>query len=780
MITYLVGIELRRRRRDVVLLALLVALVVGTVLASVAGGRRSLTAYDRYTEVINPPDLFAFGDPQALAGLADLPAVEAVLPLQAAAVLPAHTGDWYYPMLVPLDGRITREYLRYPPVEGRLPNSAAPLEVAISERTAARLDARVGDEIPMLSLTPAAVRAFQGDVPVPDGPKFALEIVGIVHDEGDILGREGDISFTYLTPAFRELYGPDELGSFGDGAMVALKDGADSAEVTGAIAEGVSFDNGLSADVIRRQANPTLRSIATALYVFAAVAGLAGLAAVAHVAARLTQAGALDDRVLSALGVGRSGRWTRRALPGLLGVLVGSTLGAAAAFAASPWFPIGLARRAEPDRGVRFDGTVLLGGGAAALVAGGVLVGGLGVLSARTKLRSAPLSRFGRAAAGAGAPPSVVTGLAFASGSSSGSPRWAAIGGTVVGVLGIIAATVFATSLDRLVSDPSLYGWSWDLSIDDGDPANAALLADEDLNVVTDMVFDVGVILDGYPDYAVVATDLKGHLAPVVVRGTEPRGSSEIALGRDSLERLGKGIGDEVAADLGKGPRSLRITAMVTLRVPEDGGSSASGAFLTAAAADDLGFDYADFCAEDSDQCYRQTAISLSPGVDIAEVVDRYEDPDENVGVQRPRPPSEIDRLAAVQHLPRLLAGFLSVLAAVAVTYAAGTTVHHRRPDLAMLRALGMTARQLRTVLAVHVLALTAGGAVVGTLLGLVAGRQIWRRVVDSVAFPFVPEVPMSALIVIPLATLLLAQLATTFSRRAASRTPPALALRTE
>lgn len=781
MIAFLVGIELRRRWRSVALLALLVALVVGTVLAAVAGGRRSLTAYDRYAEVINPVDLLAFGDPEVLAALDDLPAVNAVLPLQVAAIFPAPAPDFYFPMVISLDGRIPDEYLRYRVVEGRLPDPSAPLEVALGEGTAARLAAGPGDEIPMLSLTPAAVQAFQGGELEPDGPEFALEVVGIVRDQGDILGRANDLAFTFLTPAFGQRYGPDELGSFGEGAFVALADGADAAEVTRAVAgEKVQFDTSFSGDLVRRQANPTLRAIATALYVLAAVAALAGLATVAHVAARMAQASALDDRALSALGVARIGRWTRRAVPGLLAVLVGTPLGVAAAIAASRWFPIGVARRAEPDPGIHVDGLALLAGGASALVVGCVVVGVLGALNARAEMRTAPLSRLGRAAAGVGAPPPVVTGLAFASGTSNGSPGRAAIGGTMLGVLGVIAATVFAASLDRLVADPSLYGWGWDLNIDDGHLSSAALLTDEDLEGVAEIVFQLATTLDGMPDYATVATDVKGHLSPVVVRGAEPHGSDEVALGRDSLERLDKRIGDEVAVDIGAGPQPMRISGVVAFPVPQDGGSSASGAFLTAAAAEDLGFDYTGYCGKDSDPCYRQIAVSLDPGVLIAEVVARYEDPEAGVAVELPLPPGEIERLIAVKQLPRYLAGFLALLAGVAVTYAAGMTARHRRRDLAMLRALGMTARQLRSVLAVQVLVLTVGGVVVGTLLGLVAGRQIWRMVVNSVALPFAPEVPMSALVLIPLATLLLTQLAATFSRRTAGHTKAAIALRAE
>lgn len=741
MVGYLTGIELRRHWRSVALLALLVALVVGTVLASVAEARRSRTAFDRYVELLNPPDVMAFGDPGALAALGELPVVEASLPFESVATFPSEAPDDYFPMIISLDGRIPEDYLRFPVVQGRLPDPAAPLEV-----------------------------------------------VGIVRDQGDIGSRSSDLTLTFLTPAFRERYSPDELGSLDAGTFVALREGADVAELSSVVTgEDVELDTSFVGELVGRQAAPTMRAIATALYVFAAVAALAGLATVAHAAARMQQTSALDDRTLAALGVGRAGRWARLAIPGLAAVLIGTPAGVVAAVAASRWFPLGLARRAEPDPGLHVDAFTLVAGTGVALVIGGALVAALAMLSARAEPRATPMGWLGRAAAGAGAPPPVVTGLAFASGTAraNGSPGRAAIAGTVVGVVGVIAATTFAASVDRLVADPALYGWGWDANIEGADvsglPEGAVdddeLLADEDLEAVAEVVFQVEMTFDGNPDPTIVATDLKGHVAPVVVRGAEPRGADEVALGRDSLGRLDKHIGDEVVVDIGGGPQPMRISGVVALPVSDDGGSSAFGAYLTGAAAERLGFDGR--CGED-DACYQNTAVRVGPGVELAEVVARYEDPEAGVAVDLPRPPGEIERLTAVEQLPRYLAGFLALLAGIAVTYAAGTTVRRRRRDLAMLRTLGMTAHQLRSVVAVQVLALTVGGALVGTILGVVAGRQVWRLVVDSVPLPFSPAVPLVAVVLVPIATVVLTQLAATFSRRAAGRTHAALALRAE
>ena len=79
--------------------------------------------------------------------------------------------------------------------------------------------------------------------------------------------------------------------------------------------------------------------------------------------------------------------------------------------------------------------------------------------------------------------------------------------------------------------------------------------------------------------------------------------------------------------------------------------------------------------------------------------------------VDLPAPPAEIDRLTAVEDLPRYMAIFMAALAAAAISFATTTTVRQRRRDLAVLRVLGMTGRHVRSVVVVLVLALTGFGA---------------------------------------------------------------------
>jgi predicted lysophospholipase L1 biosynthesis ABC-type transport system permease subunit len=194
-------------------------------------------------------------------------------------------------------------------------------------------------------------------------------------------------------------------------------------------------------------------------------------------------------------------------------------------------------------------------------------------------------------------------------------------------------------------------------------------------------------------------------------------------------------------------------------------------------AAEALGVDA--YCSS-GDSCTRTVGLGFRDGVDPAEVAERYTNDDLDVKVNLPSPPSEIERLMAVEDLPRYLALFLAALAAAAVSFATATTVRRRRSDLAVLRVLGMTRRQLRTVIAIVVLALTLGGAIAGGTLGVIAGLQVWRAVAASVSMPFSPSVPLAALLLVPLGALVLGQVVATLARRAAGTTAAALVLRAE
>ena len=142
------------------------------------------------------------------------------------------------------------------------------------------------------------------------------------------------------------------------------------------------------------------------------------------------------------------------------------------------------------------------------------------------------VSRWGRYAADLGSPPPAVTGLTLASG-TPGRPGRIAVGGTVLSVMGVLAAVVFSTSVDRLRAEPDLYGWGFDAVVEgadlsgpvvpeeeDDDPNLApALDADRDVIGRSMLYTQLPITLDGAPTFATAVVDPAESLDPVVVRG---------------------------------------------------------------------------------------------------------------------------------------------------------------------------------------------------------------------------------------------------------------------
>lgn len=792
MTAYLARIELRSRWRSVLLLTVLVAVVTGTVLTAVAGASRTRTAFDRYIEVLRPVDVAVFSDDRAqLEAVAELPHVAAVDQIELAAIVPVEEPpDSFFPMIVSLGGLVPYEYFRYPVLDGRTPAPDEPLVVALGERTARRLGKGVGDTLPMVSYSPKSTLAFsgEGDLPPPDGPAVELEVVGLVREPGDITGRETDVAFTMLTPAFRERYPADEIGDLGLGALVALDDPSSLKAFTEAAGDlGVQVDPSIRPNE-RGTAAPTMVNLAMALRVFALVAGLAGVVAIAQAVSRSAAPGLADDAALEALGLSRYERLLRLLLPRTFAVIIGAATGVGLAVVASRWMPIGLARRAEPDPGVDVDGAVLGLGFAGAIVLGGAVTALVLLLLARSANRTvgARPSRLARSAATVGAPAPVVMGLTMAAAprSPSTSAARAALAGTAVAVAGLIAAVFVASSTQRLVDTPRLYGWGWDANLagaDLSDLSEAAVdersvLSDPDIVGVAEAVFDLEVTVDGNPAFATVLEDRKGHTSPVMVRGAAPTGRGEVALAGETLAATGKDIGDRVAVDLGEGPRDLRISGVTVLPVSQDGGSSSVGLLLRSEAATAIGF--SGTCGEAA--CYRNLALTVREGVDHAAVLARHSDEESGVAAETPSLPGEVERLTAVEQLPWFLAGFLAVLAAVAIGHSAATAVRRCRRELAVLRVIGFTRKQVGAVVTTQIAAISVGGALLGAAFGVITGRLVWRAVVNSVPLPFSPASPFAEVLLVVLAVLLLAQLAAAVPRRSAASLHTADALRAE
>ena len=480
---------------------------------------------------------------------------------------------------------------------------------------------------------------------------------------------------------------------------------------------------------------------AIALGVFGAIAAVAAFFIAIQAISRQLQASAEDLDVLRALGAGPAAT-AGDGLIGILGaVVVGSLLAVVVAVGLSPLSPLGPVRPVFPTSGVVFDWTVL---GIGLLV----LIGGLGATAIALAYRGAPhrvaqksrlvptrSSSVARTAASSGLSAPGVVGVRLALESGRGRtavPVRSALLGSVLAIATLVATLTFGSSLQTLVSHPALYGWNWSylLNTPDGTvPPHARALLDQDPDVAAwTGLGDVGFRIDGH-DVPGMEQEPNAAVSPPILSGHAVTADNQIVFGSDTLALLHKHLGDTVVVTVGTPasapfyipPTSLVIVGTTTL--PAIG--------------------YPDFISEHASM---GTGLVVSTGIEPAELKQAQTNPDpelngpkrilvrlrdsvtadagradmqriadaanaelkadpngpgvDGVFVFSVQRPAEIVNYRSMGATPALLAGGLALGAITALGLTLATSVRRRRRDLALLKTLGFTRRQLAAAVA--------------------------------------------------------------------------------
>ena len=144
--------------------------------------------------------------------------------------------------------------------------------------------------------------------------------------------------------------------------------------------------------------------------------------------------------------------------------------------------------------------------------------------------------------------------------------------------------------------------------------------------------------------------------------------------------------------------------------------------------------------------------------------------------VQRP---AEIVNYQSTGSTPEVLAGGLAIGAILALVVALVATVRKRRHDLALLKTLGFTKRQLAVTLTWQATITAVVGIVVGLPVGIALGRQLWILFAKQIDAVPAPSVPLS-IVLVAVGGLVLANLVAAIPGRVAATTPAAVVLREE
>lgn len=796
--------SVRARWRSYAGVALLLALLGGLTLASVAGARRTASAYPRFRQTGNAMDLqvnsgdFETRNPEVAGQMPGVTDTASYVAFLAGAVLPGGGPDMNFNAEVggSRDGLyFTRD--RFAVTEGRMPDPSRPDEIAVNQRMAGAYGVEVGQHFDLGVFDPAREDELYSESPPPPVDRLDLTVVGIGLYADEVVQDDTDrIPRLLLTPAFtaRE----QEWASY-TWTGVEVEGGAAGVErfkrdYTAAVGEK-GTPSFREASLVTASTQQAVRPLAVALGAFGALAAMATLLLVGQALVRLLRSDRNDLSTLRAMGAGPR-VVAALGLPGAVATILVGVVGAVAvAVALSPLTPIGPLRRVEADPGVSFDWAVL-GLGALGLVA--VLVA-VTVLSAvrqapHRRLGGAPVARRSAlvgAMSGAGLPLPAVAGMRLALEAGEGRtavPVRAALGGAVIAVVALVASLVFGTSLHSLVDDPRLYGWDWDLTVLDEagygniDVARAGALLDDDPAVAAwSGVYFQSVDLDGH-DVPVIGVEVGAAVGPPLLSGRRPRGPGEIVLGSVTLADLGKHVGDTVVLDSGGDGRPFRVvgTAVFPTVGPVFGAYTSLGEGAMMVTEQIPGWD-------EISPGPKALFVRLRPGADHDAAVARIEDglpgisklegTAELLAVQRP---AEIVNYGSMGATPAVLAGVLVLAAVVSLGLTLASGVSRRRRELSILKSLGFTRGQVSATVVWQSSIIVAIGLVIGLPLGIALGRWLWILFAERLPVVARPTVPVLVLAAIACGLVVVANLVAAVPARLAGRTPVAAILRSE
>ena len=795
-------LESRRRWRSLLVLALLVALATATVLAAVAGARRGQTAFDRLWARTLPATIAVLPNQPGFdwSKIRALPEVSALTTF----VISVFVVDGYPQADVgfpPADRQIMRTIERPVVLTGRLFNPGRADEVVVTPQFQANYGKGVGDTLTLHLASPKQIdQAYDPSTGGPPrGPRIRARIVGLIRGPWFVYGV-GSKGAVLPSPALLTHYRANIMGTSGQtyiNALARLKGGpaaipafrADLARVTGRPDIDVWNNAVQLGDPARRVTGYE----AACLLAFALAALAAAFFLVGQSVARYTSSAVPDLQVLQALGMTPQQAIASAAVPPFLAAAAGATLGVAGAVVASQWMPIGAASLVEPQPGVNADWLVLGAGWAVAplLVLAGSAAAAAAALAAGRRQPAQRRSAVAAALARAGLPVPAVVGARFAlepgRGRSAVPVRPAQLG-AMVGVLGVLAAFTFSAGVSDAAANPARFGQTQQLQAFLGfngqelgpvKPLLRAVAGDRDVTGVDDA--RIAVAQSGQISIeSFTYTPVSGKQMPVVLTdGRMPASGNEIVLAPATARKLHAATGSTVRLTGGAGPQTVTVTGIGF--VPEAAHDGyASGAWVTPAGYDQL-FSGARYAFK-----FHDALVTLRPGADMQGVARRLNAAAAAIkGGQAfrfgPAPlPDELQEIKDVAVLPLVLSGFLALLAFGAVGHALAIAVRHRRHELAVLRALGMTRRQSRMVVATQATVLAVIGLAFGVPLGIALGRTLWRAVAYSTPLAYHPPLAAWALLLIGPLALLAANLLAAWPGRRAARLRTGQVLRTE
>jgi FtsX-like permease family len=830
----------RRRWTGYLGLVLLIGLIGGVGMASFSAAQRTQSSYPTFLASTNPSALTIsiFNStggrevtPDLTKEMERLPGVEKVRSLYDPPLLPiAPNGAaelrtlGFVVTLGSTHGELTDQD-RLAIVKGRAANPHRANEIVMTA-AAARIDhLHVGENFPLGLYGPKQQNeAGLGTPSVKPLRRFRATLVGIGELNTQVVqdGVDRVYGFVFVTPAMLRVVQRAIPGQVAVGYGIQLKPGDHNIKkIETELLDLVPKDYDSAFHVtsqIESQVELAIKPESVALGVFGMIAALACLVLALQAISRLLRAEDEDRQVMRSLGASPLTTVVEGLIGLFIAIVVGAALAVAIAIGLSPLGPIGPIRSVYPDAGFALDATVLWGGLA-------VLILGLGLCTTALSIRSAPLrlgrirqrrvrqSSLVRGAQASGLSIAGVVGTHFALEPGRGRtavPVRSVLVGTVLAVAMVVATLTFSSGLSTLVSHPSLYGWNWNYALNSSEivPPQALATLDRDSKVKAWTGYNYfDAELDGVT-VPFLMSRIHPRVAPPILSGHGLDATDQIVLGSATMALLHKHIGDTVSFSLGSkedAPAYIPPTKLVivgTSTLPAIGYSTfvsqhtamGTGAIVSTGvqpAAFLKSIQSPDPTLNGPEEVFVKLRSGVSPGAGKADMeritavankvfaADPHATGDsvDVLGVVRP---VQIIDYRGVGSTPIVLAGGLALGAIIALGLTLAASVRRRRRDLALLKALGFGQRQLIAAISWQSTVDAVVGIVFGLPLGIVAGRELWTLFARNINAVPDPTVPVLAVILVGVGTLVFTNLVAVFPGLSAARTSTALVLRAE
>ena len=567
-------------------IVLLIGLIGGIAMASIAAARRTQSSFSTFIASTNPSDLTIAGFPNGSQAAYSVALTQRIRSFPTVTKVESVVQPFAFPLgrhniplvassadltpLMSVDG-LDLDIDRAGVVAGRLPGPNTANEFVTTALGAKVMGWHLNETIPF---------GFYSEQQIMS-PKFSsgalrpllrdpAKLVGIVEFSSGVIQDQVDQlpTFAVFPPATARLVlAIGKVTSYAVYYGLQLRD--HSADVPAAelafeqIDPGLTFQFHTSSSVVAKS-DRAIRPDSIAFGIFGGIAGLAALGIAAQAVGRYLRRRATDLDMLSALGATRNALLADALLALISAVVVGTLLAFGVATLLSPLGPIGPVRAVYPSLGIAIDWTVL-GIGSLCLLAtlsASALWSALRVLPRRGgERRSLPPARTSLAAAaassaGLGAPGVVGIQFAFDSGAGRNSvPMRPTLIGMALAITVVVSTLTFWSGLTTLVAHPRLYGWNWTYALgsenapDVPPQAFNALQHDPEVQSISG-----ATIADPTIDNQIVPSifeNANSVVDPPILTGRGIEHNNEIVLGAATMAALHTYVGGTVTVSYG-------------------------------------------------------------------------------------------------------------------------------------------------------------------------------------------------------------------------------------